>query len=184
MATKQKAGNPVAAREQVAEREGDGGKDNLEQTAKDQEKLQKQELKDGANSATKEQKALNKLADKAPAGARVGHVGSVATVNGKMDNMSVRSDADALEGHFVDIDPNFDGVEDAYKSAGLIRDDDHERGALNHQKYYGVYIQPVGPLEPETGIPTLATVRLRDETNVLVTVPYDSLTRAEQGGRR
>lgn len=178
-----KPSDKVAAREQLDERQSDGGDDQLEAQAKAQEKEQAAALKAGKTKVDSDLKAVHKMAEKAPAGARSGHVGATATVLGKMDNMSVRSDADALEFHFVDIDRNADGVQDAYKQAGLIRDDKDPKGEYEHSGYYGVYLQPVGALEQDTGIPKLALVRLRDDTNVLVTVPYESLSRADSGRR-
>lgn len=118
----------------------------------------------------------------APAGARVGHGANTQTIHGKMDNASVRSSADALEGHFVTIDRSVSGVDEAYRDARLIRTDKDERGAYEHTGNYGVYMQP-GAINSETGIPETAVVRLRDDTNALVCVPYESLSRATAGGR-
>jgi len=126
------------------------------------------------------QKSLDKKSDgevhgtdgPPPAELRARVPGSASTQGGLMDNLSRRSVHDALEGHFVNIDLNFDGVEDAYKAAGL---EGHEGG-------YGIYVQP-GDCDPETGIPVTAQVRLRDETNARVAVPYDALRPADARGR-
>jgi hypothetical protein len=107
-------------------------------------------------------------ADRAGGGSRV-H----ATVNGHMDNMSRRSDADALTGHFVTIDLGAKGVKDGYKNAGIE----------DHKGNFGVFVS-AGELEPDTGIPVTALVRLRDETHSTVAVPYEALSPAEPGPRR
>lgn len=118
----------------------------------------------------------------APAGSRVGHGVNTPTVMGKMDNMSVRSAADALEGHFVEIDRTFKGVKQAYVDAGISRDDSHDKGAYEHTGSYGVYLEPLD-IDTSTGIPESALVRLRDDTNGLVRVPYAALSRSVAGGR-
>ena len=99
------------------------------------------------------------------------------TQNGFMDQFSARDGNDVFEGHFCSVDLSADGVKDAYESAGLV-DDDGEYTAGD----YGVYIEP-GSLDPDSGIPETAVVRLRDATNARVTVPYDALRPAEARGR-
>lgn len=140
------------------------------------------ELKAGTENVSQADKDLIELAKEAPAGARVGQTVDTPTVMGKVDQMSRRSGADALEGHFVTIDPTVDGVEDAYRDARLIRDEDDPRGEYRHTGFYGVYIQPAAT-DPVTGIPVTAVVRLRDDTNALVRVPYEALSPAQAGGR-
>jgi hypothetical protein len=163
------------AQEQLDEMQGEGGRDveaELTDQAREQKKQQAEELSAGRGNVSKADRALAKLVEKAPAGARVGHEAGTPTVLGKMDNMSVRSNDDALEGHFVTIDANADGVEEAFEAAGLEE----------HNGYYGVYLYPAST-DTETGVPDMAVVRLRDDTNALVKVPYESLSRGAAGGR-
>lgn len=188
MAAKSKAtesDSPVAAEEQLAQREGEPvGADGktLEDRAEEQKAEQADELKAGKQGVTAEEKAYIKEVAEAPAGPRAGHGVNAPTVNGKMDQMSRRNVGDALEGHFVTIDASVDGVEEAYRDARLIRDENDERGEYKHQGYYGVYLQPAA-LDQKTGIPVTAVVRLRDDTNALVRVPYESLSPADPRGR-
>lgn len=144
--------------------------DRLEEQAAEQEKLQAEQLKAGQGVA-------DDLTDLTPAEQRGNP--RVGTVAGKVDNMSRRSGSDALEGHFVDIDRDFDGVEDAYRAAGLVDDDGNLVAGAG---YYGVYLEP-GSVD-ETGFPTSGVVRLRDATYGMVTVPFDAMNPAEAGGRR
>lgn len=175
MADKQtKSESPVAARERLDERTDPGAStDVLEQQATDQERTQREEL--GSSLSGPGHKATEKLqanADKVPAAARAGHEAEAPTKGGFVDQLSRRDGSDALEGHFVSIDLNDKGVKDAYAQVGL---DDHTGS-------YGVYLEPAS-LNPETGIPESAIVRLRDDTNARVTVPYGALSPAVAGGR-
>ena len=167
---------PVAAREQLQQVEQPGGDltSTLEQKASDQEAAQSEALQsslsgDGHDATTQ----LQENAAAAPAAARAGTAGTpVPTQGGFVDQASRRSGEDALEGHFVRIDLNFNGVSDAYKEAGIE----------DHRGDYGVYLTPTS-LNPDTGIPEFALIRLRDDTNARITVPYDALRPAEAGGR-
>lgn len=173
MATRrsQQTESAVAAREALDERQGTEPESNLEEQAKEQERQQKQEL--GQSLSGKAARADEKLQKSGlPAAARVGTYAHAPVRGGFMDQLSRRSDADALEGHFVSIDLNHSGVKDAYKQVGL---EDH-RGS------YGVYLEPA-QRDPETGIPEQAIVRLRDDTNARVMVPYEALSPAAAGGR-
>jgi hypothetical protein len=89
-------------------------------------------------------------------------------VAGVVDNVTSRHDGDALQGHFVNIDLNHDDV------------DDDLREKLDGATY-GVYLQPTSL--DEQGYPLLALVRLRDDSNAMVTVPYAALTPGVAGGR-
>jgi hypothetical protein len=174
---REQAQAPVTAAEQRDEREGNAEGDNLDQQVKEQEAQQKEELGSGKVSG-----AAKKAADvqpgagdskATPAGARAGHHARADTQGGFMDQMSARSAQDAFEGHFVNIDLNNKDVQKAYESV---------RGLDGHTGAYGVYVEPQ-LRDSETGIPLTAAVRLRDETNALVVVPYDALTRADARGR-
>lgn len=174
MADSKKSESPVAARERLDEIENPGGSGaSLEQQAKDQEKQQADELSSSlSGSGNKAAEQLQANASDAPAAARAGHEAEAPTKGGFVDQLSRRSGGDALEGHFVTIDLNNKGVKDAYKQVGL---EDHTGG-------YGVYLEPAS-LDPKTGIPETSIVRLRDDTNARVTVPYEALSPAGSGGR-
>lgn len=163
-----KSESPVAAREQLDARE-QNTEDNLEQQAKEQEREQRDELKAGrqAKSADK-----SKEVAEAPAAVR-GTSGQGATQGGFMDQMSRRSGADALEGHYVTIDLNYKGVADAYEAIGLEE----------HTGNYGVYLEVGSVRDDGTGIPETAVVRLRDNTHAIVAVPYEALSPSEPRGR-
>jgi hypothetical protein len=159
----------VAAREQLDQRD-EKQDDTLKQQAKDQEKQQRQEL---SQSPLKGQKAAGKAQNPdVPAAARAGVKATAATQGGFMDQMSRRDDNDAFEGHHVLLDLGNKGVKDAFKSVGLE----------GHRGQYGVYTQ-VGAVDPDTGIPITAIVRLRDSSHALVTVPYEALSPTAPGGR-
>ena len=188
MAGRQKSDAPVAARAQIEaqDREADAQevqRKELEDRAKEQEKTQAEELSKKPPEGADE---LGELAQEAPAGARAGVSVTGRTQGGFMDKLSVRSGADAFEGHFVTISSEADGVQEAYKQAGLWdddqadSDDDRETGFL--AGFYGVMLTR-GATDPETGIPTEAVVRLRDSSHAIVTVPYEACSRAEPAGR-
>src|SRR3954451_25439906 len=144
-----KSESTVAAREQL---EQAGTSDpTLEQRAKDQERQQAEELNSkltgsGAQASAK----LQTNADENRAAARAGVQAQTATQGGFIDQLSRRSGADALEGHFVSIDLNDKGVQEGYKQARLE----------DHQGRFGVYLEPA-TRNPETGIPETVIVRLR-----------------------
>lgn len=94
-------------------------------------------------------------------------------VGGRVDHLTRRSDADALEGHFVKIDLNNADAAKAIEDVVGGPADDHD---------YGVYLEPAS-VDPEDGYPLTAKVRLRDETNGLVVVPYAALRQSEAGHR-
>lgn len=91
-------------------------------------------------------------------------------VVGRVDNTTARSGADALTGHFVNIDTSDAAVKKEYEDKNLA----------SHQSY-GVFLE-AGDTNKD-GWPETVVVRLRDDTNALVTVPYAALSRAEAGGR-
>lgn len=164
------AAAPVQAREQLTQAEQPGGNPNLEQKAADQEAQRDEALKSSLSGPAADVQSA--VAD-APAATRAGVSGqNVPTQSGLIDQASRRSGDDALEGHFVRIDLSFDGVSDAYEQANLG----------DHRGDYGVYLTPVS-LNQDTGIPELALVRLRDETNARITVPYEALRPATAGSR-
>lgn len=94
-------------------------------------------------------------------------------VGGRVDNLTRRSDADALEGHFVKIDLKNADAAKAIEDVVGGPADDHD---------YGVYLEPAS-VDPDSGYPVTAKVRLRDETNGLVVVPYAALRASEAGHR-
>jgi hypothetical protein len=112
-----------------------------------------------------------------PAEERAGVSPHAATRGGFMDQMSRRSDADALEGHFVNIDLSDKDVEKEY--ARVFPEDRFPNGHLGS---YGVYLEPL-ERDSETGIPKTIVVRLRDETNARVVVPYSAVRPGVAGGR-
>lgn len=174
-----KTDSPVAAREQLNERASeDHSEDRLEETAQQQEQTQKDELKAGANAPKGvHQQAIDQ--DNVAAARRSAGFSGSGVQNGFVDQISRRSQADALEGHFVTIDKSADGVEDAYKAVQGLTDED---GNVLPGNDYGVMMEP-GDLDPETGYPVTASVRLRGDTPALVSVPYEALTPADAGRR-
>ena len=105
--------------------------------------------------------------------------------NGFMDQISAREDEYAWEGHYVTIDTDHAGVKKAYKEYEKVinegRDDDAKLSLdLGN---YGVYLKPA-TVDPESGRPVDVVVRLRDATNALITVPYESLTQVDLTNRR
>jgi hypothetical protein len=177
-----KSDSPVQAREELDEQQGAGGPDEKEQEkqAKAQEKEQREELAGGKvkGSAAKAAAALQKAAADAPAAARAGTHSNAPTRGGFMDQLSRRSGADALEGHYVTIDLGDSEVQEAYKDK-FGEDDD---GNLNWTGNFGVYMEPQ-VRNPDTGIPETISVRLRDDTHALVVVPYDACYPAGPRGR-
>lgn len=177
-----KSDSPVAAREQLDEQEAGTGPDPEEQEkqAKAQEKQQREELTSGKPSGpgAKAAAALQKAAQDAPAAARAGTHTNAPTRGGFMDQLSRRSGADALEGHYVTIDLGDSDVQAAYKDK-FGEDDD---GNLNHTGNFGVYMEPQ-VRNPDTGIPETISVRLRDDTHALVVVPYEACSPAGPRGR-
>jgi hypothetical protein len=161
-----KSDAPVAARAQHDELTGAGGSgvDAVEERAKDQEKLQRDELKAGESGGeTKDGPTI--AHNRAPVGAR-----EQGVQGGLVDGMTRRDVSDALEGHFVTIDRTHKDLDDKAKDA-----------LPEEQDGYGVYLTPAAV--DDDGYPTSAVVRLRDDTNALVTVPYDSLRPALAGRR-
>lgn len=183
MATRStKSESPVAAREQLDEQQGQQGPDPKaqEQQAKAQEREQREELSAGkqTGAAGKSARVLNKLVEDAPAGARAGMHANTPTRGGFMDQLSRRSGADALEGHYVTVDLNDSDVNAEYERVFGTDDD----GNLNHEGAFGVYMEPM-LRDPETGIPETARVRLRDDTHAFIVVPYAALRPAGPRGR-
>lgn len=111
----------------------------------------------------------------------VGLAGRGGAQGGVVDNMSRRSDADALEGHFVSIDLNNAEAREAVKQ---VLDPTGDLGVEPGfgRGDYGVYIEAAAS-DPDTGYPITAIVRLRDSSNARVTVPFEALSPAEAGRR-
>jgi hypothetical protein len=95
----------------------------------------------------------------------------------KMDNVSVRSGADALEGHFVTLDHDAKGVQESLKTVGLVNDDDE---VVNPDELY-IYLEPVD-VDPDTGVPETVLLRPRSSANAFFTVPYEALSRTQRSG--
>jgi hypothetical protein len=94
----------------------------------------------------------------------------------QVDNMTRRSDADALQGHFVSID-----LSDA-KAKKAVEAVVGEGNASFGNGDYGVFVGP-GDVD-EHGYPVTATVFLRDDNGVQVSgIPYSALTPADAGRR-
>lgn len=170
------APDPTRTESKVAARAAlDQGDVNIreaqERQAKEQEARQAQELRDGVATGDEKKAAEerakvgedNRAALRQPPGAAGEPVGPVG---GFVDQTTARP-GDALQGHFVKIDLNHDGVPEQLRDSG--RD-------------YGVYVEP-GEIDRQTGYPLTAIVRLRDETNVQVTVPYAALSPTPYRGR-
>jgi hypothetical protein len=164
----------VAARAQLDERSGAGVQDRLEERAKEQEKTQQRELRDGVATGQEKQAAQARAerAEVDPASARAGgpltspHAPGVQ--GGFVDQLSARpGQNDVFEGHFCRIDLNANDVPERLVDSG--RD-------------YGVYLEPASR-EPDTGYPLTARVRLRDDSHEVVVVPYAALRPAQAGGR-
>jgi hypothetical protein len=163
-----KGASPVAARAQL--NENIVARDQLERQAAEQEKQQARALRDGvasgaAKKAHDERHKIGKENRAALRQPRRQGDAPLGPTGGLVDQTTARP-GDALQGHFVRIDLDHDGVPDRLRENGR----DH-----------GVYIEPA-ELD-ENGYPLLAQVRLRDETNELVTVPYEALSPSERRGR-
>lgn len=108
----------------------------------------------------------NVAEERAPVGAN-----GAGPVEARVDGMTRRSGREVMQGHFCTVDRHADGVEDALKDARADFDRDG----------YGVYIEPAET--DDEGYPTVALVRLRDDTHALIRVPYDALSPAAAGAR-
>lgn len=138
------------------------------------ERDRKEQLAEGKATGA-ERKAANVRKDWTAAEHRAGVAGAVP-IAGRVDNMTRRSDADVLEGHFCTIDLS---VKDAKAGVeALIGDGNAHPGSGD----YGVYVGP-GSLGDD-GYPVTARVLLRDQHAGEVLVPYASLFPALAGGRR
>ncbi len=168
-----KTTSPVAARAELdARQETDNTDENLKAAAKEQEKTQADELAAGAKAKPgAHQENIDN--DNVAAARRSSGFNGNGAQSGFIDQISRVHGDDALEGHFVTIDLNNKGVQDAFKTT---------KGLEDHKGDYGVYMEP-GDLDPDTGRPLTALVRLRDETNALVALPYEALTAATARGR-
>lgn len=93
-----------------------------------------------------------------------------------VDQMTRRSDADALFGHFVSIDLSNDKAKKAVEA--LIGEGNARFGNGD----YGVFVE-VGETD-RNGYPVTATVWLRDDNAVQVPgIPYEALSPAQAGRR-
>lgn len=166
--------SPVAAREELDAGQTDAAQvqqERLEEQASDQEQLQKEQLQAGTRLGGADRSGLSIPEQRSGVGVR--------PFNGRVDNMTKRSDADVLEGHFAVLDYENFGKEirEALKVSGVAAE-----GGVGDADY-GVYLEP-SDLDPETGYPATARVQLRDEHAAVIVVPYEALRPAPQGGRR
>jgi hypothetical protein len=178
----------VAARDELQQRQagpdGDAEK-GLKQSAKDQETAQRQQLSGGkaSGAGARAARTSRRLAREGNIAAQ--RDGGPGAVQGRVDNMSRRDDTDVDMGTFCYID--YSNKEAVKAVASQLAP---EGSALAKQGFepglgsadYGVFLQP-GDLD-EKGYPVTAVVLLRDEHAAQVTVPYDSIKPAPQGGRR
>src|SRR4051812_36206222 len=114
--SKSKSESTVAARERLQQQtEPGGGTATLEEQATQQERQQAQELDSSlSGSGNLATQKLQEKASEVPAAPRAGHEADAPTRGGFVDQLSRRSGGDALEGHFVSIDLNVKGVQQAY----------------------------------------------------------------------
>lgn len=150
---------PVAARSRLDETENPRSvTDNLQDAAEQQEKQQAAELRAGKSGGeTKD----------GPTVAHNRSARSTGVQNGFIDQMTRRSLADVMEGHFCTVDRTHKDVNTDLLPEG-------EDG-------YGVYLEPASA--DENGYPITARVRLKDATNAEIVVPYDALRPSESRGR-
>lgn len=152
--TATKSDAPVAARV-LHDQTGDPG---AEERAKEQEKVQAKELRDGqSGGVTKDGETVANNRGASDTGVQ----------NGFVDQL-VREDASqVMEGHFCTVDRNHKGVNSDVLPEG-------EDG-------FGVYLEPA--TLDKNGYPVTAVVRLRDATNARIVVPYEALRPTERVGR-
>lgn len=138
----------------------------------DQKKAQAEQLAAGkkAKSGGAHQKAIDD-GDISAARNAASNLASVV-----IDNYTRRNVNEAMHGHFCLIDLSAAGVKEGYKAAGLVDDD----GEYTHRGDYGVFLG-AGEVD-DKGYPVTGTVRLRDETSVAVTVPYEALRNTPSRG--
>lgn len=141
---------------------------------------QRQEQLRRGHASGDAKKAANAMKDATPAEHRAGHLGA-KPVDGRVDNMTRRSDADAIQGHFVLIDfANKEFGDTARKAVEAVIGNGNARVGSGD---YGVFTD-VGTTDPDTGYPLLVNVLLRDEHSAIVGgVPYGALIPAEAGRR-
>jgi hypothetical protein len=168
-----KSDSPVAAEEQLAQARGETGEEGtpLEKQAKEQKAQQAEELAAGKGAGSGEKDKLVKKGLVAAARRQPG----LPVNQAKMDNLSVRSGADALEGHFVSLDVDADGVKESLKGVGLVNDDDE---VVNSDELF-IYLEPV-EVDPNTGVPETVLLRPRSSANAFFTVPYEALSRTDR----
>ncbi len=162
-----KTESKVAAREQLDQQDRENNtREQLEEQAKQQETQQKNELKAGAKVKTGVRQQLveegNVAGARRPSGVRTG------AQAGFTDQLTRVNGNDPMEGNFVVIDRQANGVLDGYKSAGLVDDQGNVNANVGD---YGVYLAPAEQ-NAETGYPETIQVRLQDATFTTVTVPY------------
>lgn len=143
------------------------------------EKLRDQQLEAGKVTG-KRKAAAERLAKATPVEQRAGHIGA-RLLEARVDNMSRRSDADALLGHFCLID--FGDKEFGDEARAAVEQVIGEGNAGVGSGDYGVFTA-AGEVD-EHGYPITANVLLRDEHAAIVSgVPYGALRPAQAGGRR
>lgn len=141
---------------------------------------QREEQLEAGKVTGKAKTAAAKLAAASPVEQRAGRLGAKLN-DGRVDNMSRRSDADALFGHFVQIDYNDDEHgKEAVKAAEAVLG---EGNAGLGRGDYGVFVD-VGTRD-EDGYPLTTTVMTRDEHGAQIPgIPYGALRPIDGGGRR
>lgn len=169
-----KSESPTAARAQLDAREASpegNTEEQLSEQAKRQEAQQAAELKLGEKLG----KPTAALSEASVAEQRAGQLGAKPQF-ARVDNMTRRSDADPIEGHFVSIDLSNDAAKEAVEA--VIGEGNARFGSGD----YGVYLEPA-QVNQETGYPETIMVQLRDEHAAFVTVPFEACSPALAGRR-
>lgn len=141
----------------------------------DVEKQRDKQL-DAGRATGKAREFANRLKDATPAEQRSRKLG-VHPIEGRVDNMTRRSDADVLTGHFCRID--YGEMSKAERAA--VESIVGEGGTGVGRADYGVFTEAA--TFDDDGYPLTANVLLRDEHSAMITVPYDALVPAQAGGR-
>lgn len=139
------------------------------------EQLRDEQLKAGQTTG-EVKKAAEAFKDATPAEHRAGRIGA-KPLDGRVDNMTRRSDADVLDGHFCRIDYGKLSKAERASVESIVGEGNTGVGRAD----YGIYLNP-GQLA-EDGYPLTAVVLLRDEHSAQIVVPYDALVPAQAGGR-
>lgn len=167
--------SPVAARAELDQASADNAQesreDQLEEQASDQESQQADELRLGKRMGRQADLTGESIVTQREGGPR-----REGPVRGFVDAMSKRDDSDALEGHFVTIDADNADAKRAVEA--VVGEDNFGQGRADYGVFFNVLTRG------DDGYPDMVQVQLRDEHAAFVTVPYESLSPAGQGGRR